>query len=93
MSPPKDTTVVLRPKRQITLPKDICESLGIEPGDALDLVVEKSVLKAFPRKLVALDALREIQDAYQRSGISEKDLLREGARARQELSRERRRKK
>ncbi|MDH4273540.1 MAG: AbrB/MazE/SpoVT family DNA-binding domain-containing protein [Gammaproteobacteria bacterium] len=29
---------VLSPKRQITLPKELCDRLGVNPGDDLDLV-------------------------------------------------------
>lgn len=28
----------LSPKRQITLPKELCDRLGVQPGDDLDLV-------------------------------------------------------
>jgi AbrB family looped-hinge helix DNA binding protein len=80
---------VLRPKRQVTIPKDICDELGISPGDTLELFVEESVLKATPRKARALDALKEIQGAFERSGVSEKDLLEEGRRTRREITRER----
>lgn len=81
--------VVLRPKRQLTIPKSVCDQLGIEPGDTLELTVEGSVLKATPRKRKALDALREIQETFRRSGIGEEELLKEGRKTRQEISRER----
>ena len=42
----KAIDVVLRPKRQITLPKEVCEQLGIEPGDLLELALEGSALVA-----------------------------------------------
>ena len=29
---------ILSPKRQITLPKELCDRLGVNPGDYLDLV-------------------------------------------------------
>lgn len=79
--------VVLRPKRQITIPREICEQLGIEPGDVLELVVEESVLRATPRKRLALDALREIQETFKRSGINEEELLGEVRKSRQEITR------
>lgn len=81
--------VVLRPKRQITLPKDICDQLGVGPGDTLELIVEESVLKATPKKHKALDALNEIQETFRRSGISEGELLKEARNTRQEMARER----
>ena len=81
--------VVLRPKRQVTLPKAICNQLGIEPGDVLELLVEDSTLIARPRKNVALEALKEIQQAFRRSGITEEELQEAGRRVRQEITRER----
>lgn len=81
--------MVLRPKRQVTLPKGICNQLGIEPGDVLELLVEDSALIARPRKSVALEALKEIQRAFQRSGITEEDLQEAGRRVRQEIAKER----
>jgi AbrB family looped-hinge helix DNA binding protein len=88
--PVRKSDVVLRPKRQVTIPREICEKLGIEPGDVLELTVEESVLRATPRKRLALDALREIQDTFRRSGIGEEELLREARKSRQEITRERR---
>lgn len=84
-----ETQVLLRPKRQVTLPREICEQLGIKPGDTLVLTVEGSTLKARPRKAVALEALGEIQEAFRRSGITEKELQEAGRRVRREVARER----
>jgi len=89
MTEKKTTDVVLRPKRQITLPRMVCKHLGIEPGDVLELLLEDDRLVARPRKRVALEALREIQRAFERSGISEEDLQKAGRQARQEMARER----
>ncbi len=86
---PGKNDVTLRPKRQITLPKEVCDQLGIGPGDTLELTVEGSVLKATPRKHRALDALNEIQETFRRSGISEGELLKEARKTRQEIARER----
>lgn len=66
--------VSLRPKRQITLPVKICEKLGLEYGDKLELKIEGSYLIAKPKKNIALEALNEIRDAFKKSGISEKEL-------------------
>ena len=89
MSGRKVANVVLRPKRQVTLPKEICNQLGIELGDVLELMVEDSALIAKPRKSVALEALKEIQQTFQRSGITEEELQEAGRRVRQEIARER----
>ncbi len=89
MAEKKIADVVLRPKRQVTLPKKICDQLGIVPGDVLELTVEDSTIMARPRKMVALEALKEIQQAFQRSGITEEELQKAGRRVRQEVARER----
>jgi AbrB family looped-hinge helix DNA binding protein len=85
----KKIGVVLRPKRQVTLPREVCDQLGIEPGDVLELAVEDSTLIARPRKTLALEALRGIQQAFQRSGITEEELQKAGRRVRREVARER----
>jgi AbrB family looped-hinge helix DNA binding protein len=89
MTERKIADVVLRPKRQVTLPREICDQLGIGPGDVLELTVADSTLIARPRKTVALEALKEIQRAFQRSGITETELQKAGRRIRQEVVRER----
>ncbi|MBI2917818.1 MAG: AbrB/MazE/SpoVT family DNA-binding domain-containing protein [Chloroflexi bacterium] len=80
---------VLRPKRQLTLPESVCEKLGIKPGDKLHLTVQGDKLVIKPGKVVAREALRAIQEAFQRSGITEEELLESGRRIREELARER----
>ena len=89
MTGKKIAGVVLRPKRQVTLPREICDQLSIEPGDVLELTVEDSTLIAKPRKIVALEALNEIQEAFRRSGITDEELLKTGRRIRQEVAMER----
>lgn len=89
MAEEKEIDVVLRPKRQITLPKEVCEQLGIGPGDMLELAVKGSILVAKPKKEVALEALREIREAFKRSGVAEEELQETGRRVRQEVIRER----
>lgn len=89
MEEKKGTDVVLRPKRQVTIPRELCDQMGIEPGDVLELMVEDSTLIARPRKNVALEALKEIRQAFQRSGVTEKELQKAGRRVRQEVARER----
>ena len=85
----KVTDVVLRAKRQITLPKEVCDKLEIAPGDMLELILEGSALVARPKKVAALNALREIQKAFKRSGITETELQETGRRVRREIIRER----
>jgi len=89
MAEKKVIDVVLRPKRQITLPKEVCKQLGIGPGDMLELSLEDSALVARPKKVAAVEALREIREAFDRSGITEDKLQETGRRVRQEVIRER----
>ena len=89
MSGRKVSDIVIRPKRQVTLPKDICDELGIDTGDVLELTVENSVITARPRKMAALQSLKEIQQAFSRSGMAEEEVLNAGRRIREELARER----
>jgi AbrB family looped-hinge helix DNA binding protein len=85
----KVSDVVIRPKRQVTLPSDLCDQLGIAPGDVLEFTVEGSALVARPRKVAALTSLREIQRAFKASGVSEDDVQQSAKRVRQEVARER----
>ena len=80
---------VLRPKRQLTIPRGVCEQLGIGPGDVLELSLEGDTLVARPRKKAALEALKEIRQAFERSGIPEDELQEAGRRTRQEVTVER----
>jgi AbrB family looped-hinge helix DNA binding protein len=84
----KPRDVKLRPKRQITLPGKVCDQLGIKPGDVLEVTVEDCILIARPRKMVALEALKEIQQAFKRSGVTEKELQETGSRIRREVAQE-----
>ena len=88
MSKDADKNIVLRDKRQLTLPRDICEQLGIGPGDKLTLYVEDGALVARPNKTIALEALHELQRLFKESDITLKELLENGRRIRRELVKE-----
>ncbi len=88
MSKDADINIVLRDKRQLTLPRDICEQLGIGPGDRLTLYVEDGALVAKPNKTIALEALHELQRMFKESDITLKELLENGRRIRRELVKE-----
>jgi len=83
-----EESVTLRPRRQVTLPRDVCEALGVKPGDRLVLEVSDGVLIARPQRQLALEALRAIQQAFAESGITEEELLESGRQIRDELFRE-----
>lgn len=81
-------TIVIRPRRQMTLPRQVCEALGVGPGDRLVLEVTDGVLIARPGQAAALEALRELQRAFAESGVTERELLESGRQIRDELFRE-----
>lgn len=89
MAEKRAADVVLRPKRQVTLPKEICDQLGIGPGDVLEMTVQDAAIVARPRKVVALESLKEIQQAFRRSGVTEEEVQKTGRRVREEVARER----
>jgi len=79
---------VLRDRRQITIPRAVCEELGIRPGDRLELRMEDGALIIRPGRVAALEALRAIQQALEEAGITEEELLESGRQIRDELFRE-----
>ena len=78
--------LTLRPKRQLTLPKDICQQLGLKVGDNLNVTVEGDHLVARPVRNAALDALREIRQIFKESKVTEEELHQAGRGARERLS-------
>lgn len=84
------TEVTIRPRRQVTLPEEVCKALGLEVGDRLELSVGgDGTVVLRPKKTVALAALREIQRAFKASGLTEEELQETGRRVRERLSRDR----
>lgn len=81
--------VTIRDRRQLTLPPEVCEALGLQVGDSLEVSIVDDALLLKPKKTVALEALREIQRAFAASDLSEEDLQKEGRRVREQLSRNR----
>ena len=85
MSKKPSSDIIIRDKRQVTLPRDICEQLGIKPGDQLTLYIEEDRLIAKPKKSIALNALQELHRIFQSSDVTEKELLKTARRIRREL--------
>jgi AbrB family looped-hinge helix DNA binding protein len=85
MSKNTSSDIIIRDKRQITLPRKLCEQLGVEPGDRLILNVEGDKLVAKPQKSVALNALQELHRIFQISDVTEQELLKTARRIRREL--------
>lgn len=80
--------VVLRPRRQITLPRRVCEELGVKPGDGLVLKISNGKLVARPQRQVALEALQALRQGFAESGVTLEELLESGRQVREELFRE-----
>jgi AbrB family looped-hinge helix DNA binding protein len=85
MSKKISNDIVIRDKRQVTLPRNICEQLGVTEGDRLTVYIEGDRLVAKPKKNVAMDSLREIQRLFKESDVTEKELLKTSRRIRKEL--------
>ena len=83
------TQATIRNRRQLTLPPDICRELGLDVGDSVELAVENGALIVTPSRRRALDALAEIQAAFETSGLSAGELLAAGRRTRAALTRKR----
>lgn len=81
--------VILRDRRQVTLPAPVCEKMGLQTGDRLEMRVEDDTLVVKPKKGLALRALREIQAAFAASGIREEELQQSGQEIREEIYRQR----
>jgi AbrB family looped-hinge helix DNA binding protein len=81
--------IVIRPKRQITLPREFCKKLDINPGDRLEMTVEGNRLIATPMKSLAVNAVREIRETFGRLGITENELQDTGRKVRKESGRKR----
>ena len=77
--------IIIREKRQVTLPRYICQQLGIEEGDRLTLYVEGDRLIAKANKTVALNALDELHRIFNDSEVTEKELLKASRQVRKEL--------
>lgn len=82
--------VTLRAKRQITLPAEICQALGISVGDQLEIWLEGEMLMARPKRAVAREALRELREVLAESGVSEEELEEHARGVRYRLRAERR---
>jgi AbrB family looped-hinge helix DNA binding protein len=80
--------IKLREKRQMTLPSELMDALGLKPGDSLDARVEDGVIVLTPSRKAVLDALAELHHALEEAGITEEELIESGKKVREELVRE-----
>jgi AbrB family looped-hinge helix DNA binding protein len=89
MASVETTDLVLRDRRQITLPADVCARLGLHTGDSLELQMLDDGVILKPKKALASHALREIQAAFAASGITEEELQEGGRKIREEIYKQR----
>jgi AbrB family looped-hinge helix DNA binding protein len=85
----EEVEIVVRNKRQITLPAGICERLGISVGDRLEVRLEGETLIARPKKAVAREALRELREVFASAGVGEEELQQYATKIRSRLYSER----
>ena len=83
------TRIKLREKRQLTLPAEVCDALGLKPGDSVDIEVKDGTAILEPRRVRALRALKAVQKAIADAGVTEEELLEGGRQVRKEIFRER----
>jgi len=79
---------VLRPRRQVTLSRAVCEALGVQSGDELSLEVADGILTVKPGTKAALEAIAEFRKAIAESGVTLEELLATGRQVRDEIAHE-----
>jgi bifunctional DNA-binding transcriptional regulator/antitoxin component of YhaV-PrlF toxin-antitoxin module len=83
-----EEAVILRPRRQVTLPRSVCDALGLKPGDRLLLDISDGVLIGRPGRKAAREALEALRKGFADAGVTEQELLESGRKIRDELFRE-----
>jgi antitoxin component of MazEF toxin-antitoxin module len=73
----------------MTLPEEVCEALGVEPGDSLEITVENGAIVIRSARKAALNALEDLQRAFAAAGLSEDEWLADLKDIRREVFRER----
>ena len=80
--------VSIRNRRQITLPADILNQLGLSVGDSLAIQIKRQELVMKPIREQAMDTLKAIQKVFQKTKINENELQKAGRNLRKKLSKE-----
>ncbi len=81
-------TINIRPRRQVTLPKEILEELSLSVGDKIQIEVKNNKLIGKPIIDYTLDNIETIQNVLQDADISEKELQESGKKIREKLVKE-----
>ena len=83
-----DVTVQVRDRGVFTLPADIREKYGIQPGDTFRLVDLNGIFVVTPMVPMVPELAREIEKARLEAGLSTDDLLRDLREQRERYHRE-----
>mgnify|MGYP001597922014 CR=1 FL=1 len=78
-------TIDIRPRRQATFPQELLGRVGVDVGDKLIAEIKDNLIVLKPRKQAAMDALKQLQKAFQESGIPEKEMQDNLKKIRQEI--------
>ena len=89
MSGSASSQVTIRGRRQVTLPAEVCDELGLAIGDQLEVKVEDGLIVARPKKLAASEALNQIRRIFAEYGPSLDELLQEAEKIREDIFKER----
>jgi len=75
----------LQERGQVTIPLEIREKLGLEPGDMIAFVETDYGIVISPQEMVAMDALDKIGALLKEKGITIDELIESGREIRGEL--------
>ncbi|MBI2864470.1 MAG: AbrB/MazE/SpoVT family DNA-binding domain-containing protein [Chloroflexi bacterium] len=89
MARPVSHRMIIRPRRQVTLPAEVCDSLGLAIGDQLEVEVKGGAIVATPRKSEASEALTDIRRIFEAHGPPLEEIQKEGRQVRRDIYRER----
>jgi AbrB family looped-hinge helix DNA binding protein len=75
----------LQERGQVTIPREIRDKLGLEPGDMIAFVETEHGILISPQEMVAMDALDKMGALLREKGISLEELIESGRDIRGEL--------
>lgn len=64
-------SLIIRPRRQVTVPSDLLKKWQLEEGDVLELEMGDTEVRIKPKKQSTKALISEIQAAFKQSGIAE----------------------
>jgi AbrB family looped-hinge helix DNA binding protein len=75
----------LQERGQVTIPREIRDKLGLEPGDMIAFVETEHGIMISPQEMVAMDALDKMGALLREKGITLEELIESGREIRGEL--------